>query len=465
MPSCRPAGSAWQSRPDICRAGNRTRTYALLDRWRLARFPGNGATRLAINVAKPPQHRNLDHEFAAGGRRGHDHPTAAGRHRGGHSASRHAYSALLTRRGTQDEFKTMMPAYEELIAVLAECGCDLIHPHGAPPFMVQGRKREAEIVKRWEKKYRTPIMTVAQNHVNALRTLKAKTIVGATYFPETQRHIRQIFPRCRLYRARHGKDRCAVRQGRSSPASWSMPAQLSRRKARMPSTCLDPGGVRSTSSKRSSATCRYPSSIRDRAGVGDPKRLRARAAPRFRPSARGLAVTRRRWRPPEIANRSRLGAAFSRHRSSRLRAPNRWSNSTRVVRSPCWSALARRHQRHLGASGGTPPPLHSRRSRHRRPEQPGRGRPRHRESSVFQRREGWLGACQARAPCRNSLFWATPMRSSIRRRPGAMQRTHPTPMMPTSCWSTRCIRRDLSWLSRRLAFRSCSEPTMPRPAT
>jgi maleate isomerase len=76
-----------------------------------------------------------------------------------------------------------MPAYEKLIAVLAECGCDLIHPHGAPPFMVQGFRREAEIVKRWEKKYRTPIMSVAQNHVNALRTLKAKTIIGATYFP------------------------------------------------------------------------------------------------------------------------------------------------------------------------------------------------------------------------------------------------------------------------------------------
>src|SRR6266700_6729602 len=64
-----------------------------------------------------------------------------------------------------------------------ECGCDLIHPHGAPPFMVQGRKREAEIVAAWEKKYKVPIMSVAQNHVNALKTLKAKSIVGATYFP------------------------------------------------------------------------------------------------------------------------------------------------------------------------------------------------------------------------------------------------------------------------------------------
>ena len=90
---------------------------------------------------------------------------------------------LNVRRGTQDAFRTLMPEYEKLIAVLAECGCDLIHPHGAPPFMVQGRKREAEIVKRWERKYRTPIMSVARNHVNALRALNAKSIVGATYFP------------------------------------------------------------------------------------------------------------------------------------------------------------------------------------------------------------------------------------------------------------------------------------------
>jgi maleate isomerase len=90
---------------------------------------------------------------------------------------------LNIRRGTEDEFETMMPAYEQQIALLADYGCDLIHPHGAPPFMVQGRKREAMIVKAWEKKYKTPIMTVAQNHVNALKAVNAKSIVGATYFP------------------------------------------------------------------------------------------------------------------------------------------------------------------------------------------------------------------------------------------------------------------------------------------
>ncbi len=90
---------------------------------------------------------------------------------------------LDIRRGTEDEFKSVMPAYEDNIARLAEQGCDLIHPVGAPPFMVQGRKREAQIVAKWEKQYRTPIFTVAQNHVAALEALKAKSIVGATYFP------------------------------------------------------------------------------------------------------------------------------------------------------------------------------------------------------------------------------------------------------------------------------------------
>src|SRR5215813_2540727 len=96
---------------------------------------------------------------------------------------------LNIRRGTEDEFATMMPAYEELVAVLAECGCDLIHPHGAPPFMVQGRKREAEIIKAWEKKYKTPIMSVAQNHVNALKTLNA---IFAKYFRDAGFTVRAM---------------------------------------------------------------------------------------------------------------------------------------------------------------------------------------------------------------------------------------------------------------------------------
>jgi len=90
---------------------------------------------------------------------------------------------LNVRRGTRDEFEKMMPAYETQVALLAEQSCDLIHPVGAPPFMVLGRNAETKLVASWEKKYKSTIFTVAQNHVAALRALKVKTIVGATYFP------------------------------------------------------------------------------------------------------------------------------------------------------------------------------------------------------------------------------------------------------------------------------------------
>lgn len=86
------------------------------------------------------------------------------------------------RRGTRDEFETVMSAYEQQIALLAEQGCDAIHPNGAPPFMIHGLAGEAQIVKSWEAKYKVPIFTAGQNHISALRALSAKTIVGATYF-------------------------------------------------------------------------------------------------------------------------------------------------------------------------------------------------------------------------------------------------------------------------------------------
>jgi maleate isomerase len=92
-------------------------------------------------------------------------------------------------RGTEDEFGKMMPHYEKLIAVLTEQGCDFIHPNGAPPFMVHGYKGEAKIVAGWEKKFKVPIMSVAQNHVRALKAVKAKNFVGATYFTDKLNRI------------------------------------------------------------------------------------------------------------------------------------------------------------------------------------------------------------------------------------------------------------------------------------
>lgn len=85
-------------------------------------------------------------------------------------------------RGTRDEFEKVMAAYEAEIERLVPQGCDFIHPNGAPPFMIQGLKGEARIVRAWEKKFGLPIFTAGQNHISALKALKAKSIVGASYF-------------------------------------------------------------------------------------------------------------------------------------------------------------------------------------------------------------------------------------------------------------------------------------------
>lgn len=85
-------------------------------------------------------------------------------------------------RGTREEFKPLMKAYEAEIKRLVPQECDMIHPNGAPPFMVQGFKKEAAIVKAWEKKYKVPIFTAGQNHIRAMKALKVKNFVGATYF-------------------------------------------------------------------------------------------------------------------------------------------------------------------------------------------------------------------------------------------------------------------------------------------
>ncbi|HEX6512863.1 MAG TPA: hypothetical protein VF157_11220, partial [Chloroflexota bacterium] len=48
-------------------------------------------------------------------------------------------------QGTIDEFKGALDAVEGKVAELARIGVDLIHPEGAPPFMVHGRQKETEL--------------------------------------------------------------------------------------------------------------------------------------------------------------------------------------------------------------------------------------------------------------------------------------------------------------------------------
>jgi maleate cis-trans isomerase len=89
---------------------------------------------------------------------------------------------LNFRRGTEDEFRAALTAVEEKVAELANEGVDLIHPEGAPPFMVHGYAGEEKIIKEWEAKYKTPMVTAAQTQVEALRAFNIKQFVGVTYF-------------------------------------------------------------------------------------------------------------------------------------------------------------------------------------------------------------------------------------------------------------------------------------------
>jgi len=61
---------------------------------------------------------------------------------------------LNFQRGTEDEFRAALNAVHEKVGELAKEGVDLIHPEGAPPFMVHGFKGEEKIAKRdrnrWE---------------------------------------------------------------------------------------------------------------------------------------------------------------------------------------------------------------------------------------------------------------------------------------------------------------------------
>lgn len=93
------------------------------------------------------------------------------------------------KRGTEDEFRAALNAVEQKVAELAKEGVDLIHPEGAPPFMVQGYRGEAELMKSWEAKYKIPMVTAAQTQVEALRALGIKKFVGVTYFTNSVNDI------------------------------------------------------------------------------------------------------------------------------------------------------------------------------------------------------------------------------------------------------------------------------------
>lgn len=97
---------------------------------------------------------------------------------------------LDIRKGGKDELDRAVDGYEPLIEKLVEAGVDLIHPEGAPPFMLLGHKGEAELVERWERRFDIPVFTSGTNHIRAMKALGVRRFVGVSYF---RGRINQVF--------------------------------------------------------------------------------------------------------------------------------------------------------------------------------------------------------------------------------------------------------------------------------
>src|SRR5712692_10055527 len=78
---------------------------------------------------------------------------------------------LNLHEGTESEFRAVLNVIEGKVQELAGLDVDLIHPEGAPPFMVQGYAGERDSVKRWEDNYGVPIVTAPQTQVEGMRAL------------------------------------------------------------------------------------------------------------------------------------------------------------------------------------------------------------------------------------------------------------------------------------------------------
>jgi maleate isomerase len=62
-----------------------------------------------------------------------------------------------------------------------EFDVDLIHPEGAPLFMLQGWEGERRILSGWEQEYGKPFFTSGSSCLEALQALGSKHMLGMTY--------------------------------------------------------------------------------------------------------------------------------------------------------------------------------------------------------------------------------------------------------------------------------------------
>ena len=135
---------------------------------------------------------------------------------------------LNIRRGTAGRVRDHDAALRKARALLAGAGCDLIHPNGAPPFMVQGRKARSQDRRGLGEEIQdADHERGAEPRARAARRSKPRpSSAPPTFPPKLNAIFAKYFTRRRLQGARHGRHRRAVRQGagaveptRSTPTS------------------------------------------------------------------------------------------------------------------------------------------------------------------------------------------------------------------------------------------------------
>src|SRR5579859_6460230 len=70
-------------------------------------------------------------------------------------------------QGTREEFSGALPTVEAKLEELSRVGVNLLHPEGAPPFMILGPKRERELIDGWQERYGVPVFTSSSSQVDA----------------------------------------------------------------------------------------------------------------------------------------------------------------------------------------------------------------------------------------------------------------------------------------------------------
>jgi maleate cis-trans isomerase len=81
-----------------------------------------------------------------------------------------------------EEFLACMPIYADKVASLVGKGCEIIHPEGAPPFMLQGLAKETAFIKEWSEAHNVPVFTTGTTQVAAMAALGVERFIGLTPF-------------------------------------------------------------------------------------------------------------------------------------------------------------------------------------------------------------------------------------------------------------------------------------------